>query len=299
VKKALSNGSRNFNSAFPRAQQLLKDIFGMELVEVMSRAERDAQEKQAMDGTTKKKVATSPKAYVLCSTLDPALIEAANTFDDTIRVRDNNLIQVQMKDSEEIELGSGGCLLAWQFSDRLGSVGLLSVILALIHVSGKELADVQLRGYLKQLRLPPTAKVPFKTQAAEALKNTITTDTFLANMVRQGYLDKSKKVIAPSGSQAANKNKRARAGKGKEQDGNESYNWKWGPRAFVEFGEGAIVDFLTAYMVEKNELLEQAVEEEEDGTPEVYQERRERRREEAETMKRSIMKAAMTPMDDE
>jgi len=187
--------------------------------------------------------------------------------------------------------------LASQFSDRLGSIGLLAVILSLILVSGKELSDVQLRGYLKQLRLPPTAKVPFKTQVVEPLKNTITTDSYLSNMVRQGYLDKIKKAVAaPSGSQAVNKNKRGRASKGDKQDSNDSFSWKWGARAYAEFGENGIVDFLTTFMVEKSELIEQAVTEDE-GAREGYQQKR---KEEAEAMRKSIFKAAaMNPVDDD
>jgi hypothetical protein len=114
-------------------------------------------------------------------------------------------------------------------------------------------------------------------------------------MVRQGYLDKIKKTVAaPSGSQAGNKNKRGRASKGDQQDSNDSYSWKWGPRAFAEFGESGIVDFVTAFMVEKNELLEQAVEDEEGGR-EKYQQKR---KEEAVVMKKSILKAAaINPVD--
>jgi melanoma-associated antigen len=112
----------------------------MQLVEVMSRTERDAQENPAAnDETSKKKAPTASKAYILRSILDPALIEVANTFDDDIRLEENNHPRIQNKDEDELELDCGGCILAWQFSDRLGSIGLLSVILSLILVNGKEL----------------------------------------------------------------------------------------------------------------------------------------------------------------
>lgn len=113
----------------------------MELAEVMSKAERDAQERG--DETSKKKGAASSKAYVLRSILAPSLIEGANTFDEEIRLEENNhpRLQNRNKDDYELDNGNGGCILAWQFFDHLGAMGFLSVVLALILVNGKEVQN--------------------------------------------------------------------------------------------------------------------------------------------------------------
>jgi len=218
-----------------------------------------------------------------------------------ILLEESNQPQAQSRDhDEDIEYASGGCILAWQISDRLGSMGLLAVILALILVNGRELTDVQLRGHLKTLHLPPNVKLPFKTQTVESLSNTVSTETFLANMVKQGYLDKIKAIApAPSGSQAPNKpsnSKRPRNTHANAQEKNDAFNWRWGARALAELGEKAIVEFLTSFMVDKKELIGEDEEDEEGGTPGNVARYRERRKEEAENMRKSIIKAAGTLM---
>jgi MAGE family len=147
---------------------------------------------------------------------------------------------------------------------------------------------VQLRGYLKSLRFPPNAKLPFKTQMVESLKTPASIETFLSNMVRQGYLDKIKSS-AP-GSQVP-KNKRPRGSTGNENK--ENHSWKWGLRAIEEIGEEGIMDFITTFMVEKHELIE-VVEDCEDGSLDNAAHYHARKEEEATAMKRSIMKAALT-----
>lgn len=82
-------------------------------------------------------------------------------------------------------------------------------------------------------------------------------------MVRQGYLDKVK--IALAGQSQPQKGKRGRGSMVNDSDERENYNWRWGARALAEIGEEGIVDFITHFMVDKGNVVEE--EEEEEGTP--------------------------------
>ncbi len=145
-----SKGTRNFSAVFDRAQDTLRNVFGMEIVEVPSRAERDAAEK-ALDEKGKptkapaKKPPAGPKVWMVRSTLDADIIAAANAPDAEIlskeRDRLPNPSNHPLKNADEPFLQSDGSVFAWCASDQLGSMGLLGVVLSLILVNGKELTD--------------------------------------------------------------------------------------------------------------------------------------------------------------
>ena len=83
---------------------------------------------------------------------------------------------------------------------------------------------------------------------------------------------------------------------GNDPENKDNYNWRWGARSIEEIGEESIADFITAFMVEKHELIED-IEDNEDGTPGNGASYLARKMEEAATMKKSILKAAMTQTD--
>jgi hypothetical protein len=107
-------------------------------------------------------------------------------------------------------------------------------------------------------------------------------------------------VPAPSSSQAAPNKKRQRGAAGNDKENKENHNWRWGARSIEEIGEDGIVEFITAFMVDKHDLIEE-VEDDSDGTPGGNAARyQQRKADEAEAMKKSIMKAAMTaPTEDD
>src|ERR1700742_4803712 len=117
-------------------------------------------------------------------------------------------------------------------------------------------------------------------------------------MVRQGYLDKIKtNFTAPTGTQVPNNNKRPRGSMdNNEKENKENYKWRWGARALAEIGEAGMVEFITAFMVEKHDLIEE-VEDDEDGAPGNAARYQERKRDEATAMRKSILKASMTSAD--
>ncbi|KZT33118.1 MAGE-domain-containing protein [Sistotremastrum suecicum HHB10207 ss-3] len=275
-KRVLGTGTRSFNHVFERAQTILRKTFGMELFEVQTRAERDSADKEK-DGESSrrgKKGPTSSKAYILRSTLDSALIEAANVKDDKINAEENRIAQDAEHNSEdEGDYAPEGTLFAWRHADHLGSIGVLYVILALILVNGKELPDMQLRGYLKRLHLPANASLSFPIYTVRPPKPP-TIETLLTLFQKQSYLDKEK-TSAAGGNTGKKGRPSAAAG---NDDGDAAFQWKWGPRALAEISEKAVAEFVVDFMLEKRrgEIEE---EEEEDNITDAERAKRRKAKE--------------------
>jgi hypothetical protein len=145
----------------------------MEIVEIPSRAEREAAEKALDDkdndkgiAAGKKKQVAGAKVWMVRSTLDPQLIAAANAPDIEILNKERNRPQEALPAlRDEFDDGgadSEGSILAWSTSDHLGSTGLLGVILSLILVNEKELPD--------STRFPPSPCRAFSSFARAASK---------------------------------------------------------------------------------------------------------------------------------
>ena len=94
------------------------------------------------------------------------------------------------------------------------------------------------------MRLTPASSVPRNARSAAA--NT-TLEAFLANAVRQGYLD-LQRVGDAKGAQK----KRGRI-TATQANGDESvaHEWRWDPRAMAEVGEHDIARFMADFMVER------------------------------------------------
>lgn len=205
---------------------------------------------------------TGTKTYILRSILDPVLIELANAADPDLLAEE----RAEYEDAEvadELDLRSYGSILAWNSSDQLGTVGILYIILALILVEGRVLSDSKylismrapvtenilqtddLKALLKRLRLTPTSSIPLNHQAA---KRALSTDDYLKELARQGYLDRHR-----VGEPARAGGKRGRQSMAQaDQDGQaNAYEWRWGPRAHSEVGEKAIAQFVAEFMVER------------------------------------------------
>ncbi|KAF8581159.1 hypothetical protein K439DRAFT_1392966 [Ramaria rubella] len=240
----------DFQPVFDRAQQILRQTFGMELHEIMSRAERDRADatregalgqdgESAMTGAKKKASTASSKQYMLRSVLDNTIIEAASVYD--VEIDDAERADLELWHPNQDEFRSEGTLLAWKHGDvdQLGMAGVLHVILALILVNGRMLTDMQLRTYLKRLRLPMGSAMP--TNSVSQTTKPLTIDAYLAILVKQLYLDKQKTSLAST--QGGQKR-----GRGAADDGDASYEWKWGTRAIAEIGEKGIGGFVVDFM---------------------------------------------------
>ncbi|KAI0631792.1 MAGE family-domain-containing protein [Trametes polyzona] len=251
-KKVLGSNSRSFNLVFAAANDILNKTFGMELVELHSTtADKEISEKDVemlkSTGIKKKAASTGTKNYILRSQLDAALIEKACTPDAEIRELEQaehpDANEEFAEDDNQIGTRSTGSIFAWHYADQLPSVGILYVILALILVEGRVISDNDLRAILKRLQLPANALIPLSSQSST---QTLTIDAYLAQLTRQGYLEKSRVGAARAGA------KRGRASQhpsGPNDDGTlAAYEWRWGARAYAEVGERAIAQFVAEFM---------------------------------------------------
>ncbi|KAI0696984.1 MAGE-domain-containing protein [Cerioporus squamosus] len=251
-KKVLGTGTRSFAPVLQAANNILQQTFGMELVELHSMpTEKDMSEKDKelinKTGVKKKATSSGTKSYILRSTLDPALIELACSPDADIREleqkenRDEN--QEFAEDDNPIGTRSTGSIFAWQNADQLPSIGILYVILALILVEGRVISDSDLRAILKRLQLPPSAPIPLSSQATN---QSVTIDAYLAQLMRQGYIEKLHVGSTGKGAGA----KRARATQATQADDAhlQAFEWRWGPRALGEIGEPGIARFVAEFM---------------------------------------------------
>ncbi|RPD58316.1 MAGE-domain-containing protein [Lentinus tigrinus ALCF2SS1-7] len=252
-KKVLGSGTRSFVPILQAANKILQQTFGMELVELQPMpSEKDMSEKDAellnKTGVKKKSTSSGTKSYILRSCLDPALIELACSPDADIREleqnenRDEN--QEFAEDDNPIGTRSTGSILAWHNTDQLASIGILYVILALILVEGRVISDNDLRAILKRLQLPSSAPIPLSSQASNP---SVTIDAYLAQLTRQGYIEKLR--VGSSGKGAGAKRARATQATQAADDAHlQAYEWRWGPRALGEIGEPGIARFIAEFM---------------------------------------------------
>lgn len=147
---------------FIRAQEILRTTFGVEMVELQSRAAiaQDAEDPEPPQVDTKKgKKPTAAgkrapgggaKAYIIRSLLDPALIALANAPDRELCRLEAARAEPAHEDfaalyggdeDEDDSTRSTGAILAWDRSDEVASVGVLYLILAFILVEGRVIRD--------------------------------------------------------------------------------------------------------------------------------------------------------------
>jgi len=225
----------------------------MELVELRSRAalekeanagannnEDDLEEARKAIGVKKRAAGAGSKTYILRSVLDPIIIEyAALTYEDILEEE-----AADQPDSDDEEDGVGsrfyGSIISWSTADQLGPVGILYVILALILVNGRVMSDLDLRAYLKRLRLPSSGNIAFN---AHSTHRNVSLDQYLTTLIRQGYIDRQE--IGAESKKTKGKAKRARA----DDDSGNTYEWRWGNRAQSEIGEKGIAQFVAEFMV--------------------------------------------------
>ncbi|KAM5540612.1 hypothetical protein V8D89_005643 [Ganoderma adspersum] len=251
-KKVLGSGTRTFNAVLASASQILQRTFAMELVEMQAMpSDKDMSEKDAdllkNTGVKKKAAPTGTKSYILRSLLDPALIEQACSPDAEIR----ELEQKEHVDENEefaeddnpIGQRSTGSIFAWHGSDQLASTGILYVVLALILVEGRVISDNDLRAILKRLQLPAGTSIPLSSQATT---QSVTIDTYLAQLMRQGYIEKHR--VGTAAGKGGNKRARATQAPAGTDDHLQAFEWRWGPRALTEVGERGIAQFVAEFM---------------------------------------------------
>ncbi|KZT30154.1 hypothetical protein NEOLEDRAFT_1127013, partial [Neolentinus lepideus HHB14362 ss-1] len=236
----MGSNTRSFNSVMEQAQMILRKTFGMELVELRSRAglgqeENDDADGEERTGLKKKAAAAGSKTYILRSVLSSTIIEHAALTDADIL--EEEAVDMPDNDDEDEVYRTYGSIISWSHSDQLQAMGVLYVILALILVNGKALDDLALRAYLKKLRLTSINFTPISTHKS------ISVDTYLSQLIRQGYLDRHR-----VGENVQKKRGRPTQTQGED---NVAVEWRWGTRAQSEVGELGVARFMAEFMVER------------------------------------------------
>ncbi|KAH0836380.1 MAGE-domain-containing protein [Lanmaoa asiatica] len=261
-KKVLGSHTRSFNAVLLKAQVLLRKTFAMELVELQARNYRDqdpAEDLQNATGVKKKATATGSKTYILRSTLDTTIIEQAALSDE--RLLEEELAEGPDSDDDDDDMPRNyGSIIAWSTADQLAALGVLHVILALILANGRVISELDLRANLKRLHIPPSGIIPSNAQSTH---RSMPIDTFLQNLVRQGYLDRVRLGDTKSTTGKRRGRVSATQGNGNAEENPQAYEWRWGNRAHGEVGEQAVARFVGEFMVERTRMAD--VEEEEEG----------------------------------
>ncbi|KAF9022823.1 MAGE-domain-containing protein [Hymenopellis radicata] len=244
ITKKVMAGSKSFAPVLKSAQDILSNTFGFELVELKNRNAEEVTEEldEARKATgVKKKGSSGAKSYIVRSKLDAAIIEAAHETDEAILEAEAEDAAPDDDDGavdEDDTLPQYGSIIA---PNEPGAAGVLSVILALVLVSGRCIGDAELRSYLTKLRLSNVAFTSRSTTRSVPL------DTYLQTLLRQGYLDRQSLADASKkGGTKGGKSKRVRAD---EDGGGVKYEWRWGSRAHTEIGEEGIGEFVAEFMV--------------------------------------------------
>ncbi|KAJ7261310.1 MAGE family-domain-containing protein [Mycena haematopus] len=275
-KKVLGSNGRAFNRVLTMAQQILRNTFGMELVELRSRAELDKdtaapgtqnqddlEEARKATAVKKRSAAAGSKTYILRSTLDDRIIaEAALTREEIL---EEEAADDPSDDDDDEEVGASaasyGSIISWSRADHVGALGVLYVVLALILVSGRVMGDQDLRATLRRMRLPSGSSVAF---SAISTHRALPLDAYLTLLLRQGFLDRQQIGGDAAANKAANKGKRARV-QAADDEGQTTYEWRWGARAQSEVGEKAVAEFVAEFMVQEERQGQDEGDEEEEG----------------------------------
>ncbi|KAJ3888960.1 MAGE homology domain-containing protein, partial [Lentinula edodes] len=262
-----SRASRSFNRVFERAQSILNHTFGMELVELQSRAAMDKtaaaadpsalnEESEEDDGAPPATQAppTGSKTYILRSILHSTLTSLA-------ALPDEEILTAELDDASD-KLDDDGTPAPSQIQgsrrprrSQSTTLGIQNVILSLILTSGRLISDRELRGALRRLHLPMGARVPLSRSAHNHSSGTggtatFTIEAYLQLLIRQGYIDRvvSGEAGKPVKAAGGKRGRLSTAGGNLDgEDGENKYEWRWGPRAHSENGEKAAQEFVAEF----------------------------------------------------
>lgn len=227
----------------------------------------------------KKKAATGTKSYVLRNCLPSDVIAALAAIDDENEEGDEE----EDDDAGEAGAKDEGAGLEWKLSEQRPLLAVLQIILALILVNdrvlgdGKSMSSItgevnraylvlssadQLQSHLRRLHV--TASVPIhKASVTWAYKDSVDVSLplFLNQLIQKGYLEKSRSAAFNPSTQGASQatqqrtqaTGRSRASQSQRQydelenadgAGDAAWEWRWGSRSEIEFGEKAIARFI-------------------------------------------------------
>lgn len=177
-EKVLGSEGRKFKAVFSHAQDQLRTVFGMEMVELPAREKVTLQQKRAQKAAATQSAATATKSWVLVSTLPP-------------EYRTADILDPPAAPTSE---------------EEAKYIGIYTLVVSLIILSGGTMLDSKLERYLRRLQMEDTTPVDDFEKTEKLFKR----------MEREGYVVKVKEN---SGT------------------GDDEMYWMVGPRGKVEVGE--------------------------------------------------------------
>ncbi|KAJ1655800.1 hypothetical protein IWQ61_004515 [Dispira simplex] len=190
----LMDNTRDFTTLFAAAQSRLRDVFGMEMIELPAREKIVSQNPTARRAAAvQKERSTSKATWILCNVLDlPTTTDAKPLID-------------------------------WDY--QTGLMGITGAILSLIFLNNMALPADRLEYYLQKLDPHPLV-----WGGTDDRDRTLSIHQLLANLVRMNYLDR-----LPLGS--IDSTHPSSSGVSSQMTGQDTilYEYRWGPRAKVEF----------------------------------------------------------------
>ncbi|BGP09105.1 hypothetical protein OF846_003262 [Rhodotorula toruloides] len=265
VKNVLVDGrGRYFNNLLPKVQKILKDVLGLELV--LLRQKETATGKNQAKSWLLRSAVPQPLVHQSVSHLYRTLASEPSA-DLTADSGGKRSLRAELAaweadgDEDDDEEDQDGAVMRDVKREEGEMYGLLGIVLALILVNGKVLGDDQLISYLRRLALTPSSVLPSSLASAHPTSHTLS--TFLNNLVKQQYLERSKtgqtsatqgSTQAKSGRATTQRTQRTNAEGGKTESGDPSIEWRWGPRAEAELGELGIGKFVEAIFMSQSEV---------------------------------------------
>ncbi|KAF8824279.1 hypothetical protein HHX47_DHR8000455 [Lentinula edodes] len=139
--------------------------------------------------------------------------------------------------------------------ENVAAFGIQNIILSLILTSGRLISDREPRGALRQLHLPMGASVPLGRSAHDHSSGTggtatFTIEAYLQLLIRQGYINRvvSGEAGKPAKAAGGKRGRLSTAGGNLDgEDGENKYEWRWGPRTHSEIGEKAVQEFVAEF----------------------------------------------------
>ncbi|KAJ1985606.1 hypothetical protein H4R33_003905 [Dimargaris cristalligena] len=204
-KKILVENTRSFPVVFAAAQKRLRDIFGMELVELPAREKgTNATSQVSRRAAASKEKSQVKLGWVLCNVLD-------------------------------YNQGAGPGVLDWSNENR--QMGITATVLSLIFLNNMSLTSDRLEYYLQKLDVQPPNM---------ALEEKYPFATVLAPLVKTGYLERINlghgDGQGSGGTHGGGNSAAASSGGGEAYSGTVEY--RWGPRAKVEYPPRQMAGFI-------------------------------------------------------
>ncbi|KAJ1915202.1 hypothetical protein IWQ60_008521 [Tieghemiomyces parasiticus] len=215
-RRILVDQTRTFPVIFTEAQKRLRHVFGLEMVELPARDKPGATQGNAVTrraAQSKDKAPTAKTGFIL-----------------------RNLLAMRIpKPHPDLAEAETGAVLHWGNENRM--MGIVATILSLIFLNQMAIPGERLEYYLQRLDL--------QVSSADRAEEKYPFAAVLAPLVKQGYLERiSLGARDGTGAGASGDTTGPRGGGGSGDAATQLVEYRWGPRAKVEYPPRRLAGFI-------------------------------------------------------